>query len=221
MSVWNLLYTYRSGLLAGLSVTLQLALCIWVIGIVFGILLGYLGSKFRVEVGLPSRVMSFFLSGIPVLVLLFWLHYPLQAVLHVVINPFYTTVFALSLINVFAVADVVRHSLNTFPMQYHLAAKVCGLSRRDTFRKIELPIISRQIIPTLLGIQVGMLQMTLFASLISVEELFRVAQRINSFVYKPVEVYSALAVFFLLICLPLNGLALWLKRKYTRDISEA
>jgi len=69
-------------------------------------------------------------------------------------------------------------------------------------------------------IQVNMLQATLFASLISVNEIFRVAQQINSQIYRPVEIYTALGLLFLAICLPLNGLALWLKAKYTRDNSE-
>jgi ABC-type amino acid transport system permease subunit len=62
-----------------------------------------------------------------------------------------------------------------------------------------------------------MLHTTLFASLISVEEIFRVAQRINAQIYRPVEIYTALGVFFLLVCLPVTGFAFWLKRKYTRD----
>jgi ABC-type amino acid transport system permease subunit len=65
-----------------------------------------------------------------------------------------------------------------------------------------------------------MLQATIFASLISVGEIFRVAQRINSEVYRPVEIYTALALFFLAVCLPLHGLAQYLKKRYTRNLSE-
>ena len=65
-----------------------------------------------------------------------------------------------------------------------------------------------------------MLHTTLFASLISVEEIFRVAQRINAQIYKPVEIYTALGIFFLAISLPLNGLALWLPERFTRNTSE-
>jgi ABC-type amino acid transport system permease subunit len=68
--------------------------------------------------------------------------------------------------------------------------------------------------------QVIMLHTTLFASLISVEEIFRVSQRINSTIYRPVEIYTALAFFFLLVCLPINLGAYYLKRRYTRDLSE-
>ncbi|OIO51449.1 hypothetical protein COY93_03540 [Candidatus Uhrbacteria bacterium CG_4_10_14_0_8_um_filter_58_22] len=220
MSVLDIIVTYREGLLVGLLVTLKLCLIIWSSGILLGTVLGYFGSRYREQVGSPTRVLSFVLSGVPILILLFWLHYPLQAMLRVNIDPFYTAAFAISMINIFSVADLVRTSLSDFPSQYSLAAKACGLSRRETFLKIELPIVFRQIVPSLLSLQVVMLQLTLFASLISVEEIFRVAQRINAVIYKPIEVYTALAIFFLIICLPLNGIALFLRNRYTRDISE-
>jgi ABC-type amino acid transport system permease subunit len=86
--------------------------------------------------------------------------------------------------------------------------------------RIQLPLILRQVIPALLPLQVVMLHTTLFASLISVEEIFRVAQRINAQIYRPVEIYTALGIFFLGVCLPVNGVALWLKRRFTRDLSE-
>ncbi|MFA6270041.1 MAG: ABC transporter permease subunit [Candidatus Paceibacterota bacterium] len=221
MSILDIIINYREGLLSGLLVTLELCLIIWFSGLVIGTLLGYLGAKYKIEIGGPSRAISFILSGIPVLVLLFWLHYPLQAMLQININPFLTAAFALSIINIFSISELVRNALANFPAEYNMAAKVCGLSHKDTFTKIELPIIMRQIIPTALNIQVNMLQLTLFASLISVEEIFRVAQRINSIIYKPIEIYTALALFFLLICLPLNGIAIWFKAKYTRNISES
>jgi len=206
--------------LQGLLVTLALCLITWVSGIVIGTALGFLGTKYPNEIGTPSKVLSFLLSGIPVLVLLFWLHYPLQEMLGIVVNPFITAAFALSVINIFAIAEIVRTALIEFPNQYIIAGRVCGLNNRTIFKKIQFPIVFRQIIPSILTTQVTMLQLTLFASLISVEEIFRVAQRINATIYKPVEIYSALAIFFLVICLPLNGLALYLKKKYTRNLSE-
>jgi polar amino acid transport system permease protein len=220
MNSFEILYQYRADFLVGLTVTLKLCLLVWGFGLGFGFLIGYLGSKFKLYVGLPSRAISFILGGIPVLVFLFWLHYPFQLWLGVVIDGFYTAVAALSVINTFLVADIVRTALNNFPSQYTLAGEVCGLDKKTIYRKIQLPIIIRQILPGILFTQVAMLQSTLFASLISVEEIFRVCQRINSSIYKPVEIYSALAILFLMICLPINGIGYWIKKKYTRDYSE-
>ena len=220
ISVFQILIEFREGFLSGFLVTLRLCMIIWSAGIVLGSILGAVSSKWKVSIGIPARVCSFILSGIPVLVLLFWFHYPMQAILDVVINPFYTAAAALSLVNIFAVSDMVRRVIVDFPAQYLVAAKVCGLSPRQTILNIQLPIVLRQVLPGLLIIQVNMLQATLFASLISVDEIFRVAQRVNAQIYRPVEIYSALAILFLIICLPLNGLAFWLRQKFTRDLSE-
>lgn len=220
MSVWSIIYTYKAGLLSGLLVTLVLCLIVWVSGLLFGVLFGALAHRQRESTGLFLKILSFLLASTPVLVLLFWLHYPLQALLGIVVIPFITAAFALSLINIVGVAQIVRDTLEEFPEQYVIAGRVCGLSEKEIFLKIELPIIFRQMVPQFLTLQVSMLQLTLFASLISVQELFRVAQQINSLVYKPIEIYTALAVFFIAICLPLNLLAHWFKNTYTRNLSE-
>jgi ABC-type amino acid transport system permease subunit len=220
MNVFEILSEYRVGFLSGLYVTLKLCLIIWTAGLGLGSLLGVAGRKWKYAVGVPSRIGSFALSGIPILVFLFWLHYPLQSILGVVIDPFYTAATTIAIINIAAVSDVVRTVLQDFPAHYLQAAKVCGLSSRQTMLRIEMPIVLRQVIPSLLIIQVNMLQATLFASLISVDEIFRVAQRVNAQIYRPVEIYTALGVLFLLVCLPLNGLAQWMKIRFTRDLSE-
>lgn len=220
MTTFRILIDYRDAFLAGLWVTLQLCLIIWPTGLLMGSLLGVLGSHWKRTAGIFSRISSFILTSIPVLVLLFWLHYPLQEMLGVTIPPFYTAAGMLALVNTLAVAEVVRRVLQDFPRHYVIAAKVCGLSTRHTVLWIQLPIVLRQTIPALLIIQVNMLQATLFASLISVDEIFRVAQRINAQIYQPVQIYTALGVLFLLVCMPLNGLAFWLRSRFTRDLSE-
>jgi ABC-type amino acid transport system permease subunit len=220
MTVIDILIKYYPAFFKGLSVTLQLCAIIWASGILIGGFLGVAGARYKLSVGLPTRGVSFILGAVPLLVFLFWLHYPVQAMLGVVIDPFYTAAFTLGVVNIFAVADIVRGALLDFPQQYLTAAKVTGLSRKQTVLAIQLPLIFRQILPGLLLLQVSMLHMTLFASMISVEEIFRVAQRINAQIYRPIEIYTALGVFFLVVCLPINGFALWLRYKFTRNMSE-
>lgn len=219
MGIIDILVVYHQGLLDALGVTLHLSIIIWTTGILIGGMIGIIGSRSNF-INMIIRNFSFLLSGLPVLVLLFWFHYPLQAVLNIVIDPFYTAATVLSLINVFAVSDLVNRVLRDFPTQYLDAAKVSGLNGGAMIFYIQLPIIFRQILPGIISLQVVMLQSTLFASLISVDEIFRMAQRINAQIYRPVEIYSALGVLFLLICLPINGLSSWLRIKFTRNVSE-
>jgi len=220
LSTIDILLHYRHAFLAGLFVTIKLCAIIWSLGLAIGITLGALAARYAVTVGRTHHSLSFLLSGVPILVFLFWAHYPLQELFAVVVDPFLTAAVVLTLINVFAVSDATRSVLADIPAQYVMAAKACGLSSVTTWLHIKLPLTVRQLIPVLLPIQIGMLHATLFASLISVEEIFRVAQRINSQIYRPIQIYTALALFFLGVSLPINALALWLRARFTRVISE-
>ena len=213
--IYKILTEYNEDFLVGLSVTLQMTILIWSIGIILGAILGVLSARFKKLIGLPSKIITFLLGGIPVLVFLYWLHYPAQTLLDIQVDGFVTAVFALSILNIFLVAEQVRNAIENFPNEYILSAEVCGFTRNQITRLIQAPYILKQIIPSILLIQVVMMHSTLFASLISVDELFRIASRVNSEVYKPVEVYSALAIFFLLLSLPITGLSYYLKKRYT------
>ena len=219
-NVFDIIYKYREAFGSGLLVTLKLCLITWSLGLLIGGTLGILSVKWKKAIGLPVRTFSFVLSGIPILVFLYWLHYPAQTLLNIVVDPFYTASAMLTILNIFAVSDIVRGGIENLPNQYIEVAKICGLNNRKRLFKIELPLIFRHIFPPLLITQVNMLHMSLFASLISVEEIFRVTQRVISIEYKPVEIYTALGIFFLLISLPLNGIALYFKHKYNRNLSE-
>lgn len=220
MTIARIFQEYGGAMWRGLQVTIALCGIIWTSGIVVGCLLGIAGARWRWQVGIPSRILSVILAGMPALVFLFWMHYPLQTLLGVVIDPFFTAAITLSIINVVLVADLCRGAILEFPRQYVWAAQVCGLSSGQTVRHVKLPILYRQVLPGLLLIQIAMLQATLFASLISVDEIFRVAQRINSRLYRPVEIYTLLALFFIAVCVPLHLVAEGLKRRFTRNLSE-
>lgn len=220
MNVFDIIIRYREAFAQGLFVTLKLAAITWFVGMSLGGLIGASAHRWPRAVGLPLRSIAFLLSGIPLLVLLYWAHFPLQTLLHIVIDPFVTAASLLSLINTVIVAEIWRTALDDFRREYLLAAMVCGMKRGEALRYIQIPLVLRSALPMLLAVQVTMLQMTLFASLISVEELFRVAQRINASIYRPVEIYSALAVFFIIICVPPYLVAFWMRQQFTRDLSE-
>jgi His/Glu/Gln/Arg/opine family amino acid ABC transporter permease subunit len=216
----NILSNYHQALLSGFFVTLELSVLAVLAGILFGFAFGYLAYIYGNSIGVILSCGSFLLSSIPFLITLFWLHYPLQELFDIVIDPFITSALALSIVSILSVAQIFRNTLNNFPNQYILAARACGLDRVQVLLKIQFPIILRQIIPQLLTLQVNILHLSLFASLISVQELFRVAQQINSVTHKPIEIYTALALFYIIISLPINLLAKYLSQKYTRNFSE-
>jgi polar amino acid transport system permease protein len=208
---------YSPLLLQGFLVTLELLGSIILIGIPIGIFLGVIGGRYNQDTGKIIKTLRFVTKVIPVLVLLFWLHYPLQALFQIVVNPFWTTIFALGAINIIATAHVVTTELELLPNSYREAGITLGMSKNQVVKYIELPLLLRRTLPQLLLIQATMLEYTLFASLISVPELFRTAQAINAMIYKPIEVYSLLVLFFFIILAPLHLFISWFQKRYVAE----
>lgn len=198
--------------------TLALAGIVWFAGVGLGTLLGAWAHADD-SVAKTLSGLSFVASALPILVVLMWLHFPAQALLGLVINPFITTVVALSLVNVLLVGDTVERTLAGLPEEWTLAGRTAGLTDRQIFRRITLPLAVRQLLGPVMMIQLTMLHSTLFASLISVDELFRTVQRINALEYQPIALYTLLAAFFFVICAPLQWAAVQARRRYSQDTS--
>ncbi len=215
--MFQILINYHYLLFQGFLTTLKLLGSIILLGVPLGTLLGVIGGRYNHELGKFIKGARFITKVIPVLVFLFWLHYPLQGLLGIVVDPFWTTAIALGIINMVATAHVVTVELELLPKSYREAGVTLGMSKNNVIKYIELPLLMRRSLPQLLLNQTAMLEYTLFASLISVPELFRVAQTINSMVYQPVAIYSLLVIFFFIILAPLHLFISWLKKQYVAE----
>ncbi len=215
--MFQVLINYHHLFLQGFLTTLKLLGFIMLIGVPLGTLLGVIGGRSNPELGKIIKGARFITKVIPVLVLLFWLHYPLQGLLGIVVDPFWTTVIALGLINTIAVAAIVHTELQLLPKSYKEAGATLGMSSNQIIKYIELPLLMRRMLPQLLLVQASMLEYTLFASLISVPELFKTAQSINAMIYQPVAIYSLLVLFFLIILAPFHLIIGWIQKKYATN----
>lgn len=213
MSIVEVVSEYRNAYLSGLAVTLKLCVTAWTGGLIAGAAIAFSAEWWPRVIGWPVQTLSRVTEAIPILVLLFWLHYPAKAAIGITIDPFYTTAWLLLGLNTLAVFGILRGAILKVSVELIEVARVYGVGRERTFWRIKLPIAVRAALGPLTSAQVNVLQLSIFGSLISVEELFRVSQRINAQIYQPVQVYTGLALFFLIVCLPLNLLARYLQRK--------
>jgi ABC-type amino acid transport system permease subunit len=220
MNSFQILWQFRDAFLGGLAVTFQLVLLTAIIGTCAGIALelfcSIAGHYFRFLVD----GVAFGISAIPALVILFWLYYPAQSLLHISFSPFLTALIALSLINSFVVYRITADAVREFPKQYVATAQVCGLTPLQMVRYVHTPLLLRASLPRWIDQQVVILQTSVFASLISVDEVFRAAQRINSVTYQPVIIYTAMALLFLITAGSAMYVAKLLRARFYRDFSE-
>jgi polar amino acid transport system permease protein len=213
MSIIEVVSEFRSAYLAGLAVTLKLCAVAWAGGLLAGGIVAFSSEWWPRLIGWPVQALSRVTEAIPILVLLFWLHYPAQVALGVTIDPFYTIAALLTALNALAVFGILRSAILKISTELVEVAKVSGVSSERIFWRIKLPLGLRAALGSLTSAQVNVLQLSIFGSLISVEELFRVSQRINAQIYQPVQVYTGLALFFLAVCLPINLAARFFRGK--------
>lgn len=220
MSPWQILWAYREAFFDGFLVTVELVLLTAAIGTVSAFALELMCQWTGGYVRRVIDMLAFCVAAIPALVILFWLYYPGQALLGIDVAPFWTALFALSLINSMALYRMVADFFADFPQQFVATGLVCGLRRGQIIRYIQVPLLLRALFPRWLDQQVVILQTSLFASLISVEETFRVAQRINAVAYIPVVIYTSMALIFLCSAGGVMYYAKWLRARFYHDFSE-
>jgi polar amino acid transport system permease protein len=220
MSPFSVLWEYRDAFAGGFLVTFELLTLTVAAGTLAGTGLAWLCEISPRFVRTIANGVAFCVSAIPALVLLFWFHYPAQVLLNIVVPPFWTALITLTIINIFAIYRILADAHAEFPKQFVLSALVCGLTPWQVLRHIRLPLLLRASLPRWIDQQVIILQTSVFASLISVEETFRVAQRINSVVYQPVIIYTSMALIFLVTAGSGIVLAGQFRRRFHRDFSE-
>lgn len=208
-------------LLDGAYVTLALASIVWIVGLGIGGYVTYLALTRLPILKRSLPIVAFIFGSIPVIVPLLWCHYPLQEMLGIVVPPFLTAAAVLSIVNVLIVSTLLLKNFELLPSQYRMAALTLGVPACDIFWKIELPILLRTALPWIVITQMAMLHMTLIASAISVNDLFKVAQRLAIQTFRPVEVFGLVGLFFLVIVLPTNYFAARMHGRFTKELSDA
>jgi len=220
MSGFGILWEYRQAFMLGLLVTAELVILSCTVGTVLGVALEWLAGRKALWLRAALDWITLSVTAVPALVLLFWLYYPAQTLLRVSLSPFSTALIALVLMNAAGVYRIVADAVKEFPRQYIASGKVCGLSRGEIVRFIKFPLLMRSVLPRWVDQQVIILQTSVFASLISVTEVFRVAQRVNATEYRPIASYTAMAILFGLLAGGGMVLAKRLRRSYEHDFSE-
>jgi polar amino acid transport system permease protein len=197
-------------LIFGAAQTFLLFFYAWLIGAPLGAALALMAFRSQLVRSL-LHVMATAWMVVPLLAVLFWFHYPLQLLFAVVLPPFLTATVVLSLFVAFTAGDIFSDSLLKTSARFDEAAAVLGIRWFTYISEIVLPGAAFLAAPRLLSLAIFVVHATMFTSLIGVEELFRVVQRLNAEFLRPVELFTAMAAVYALLCLPIYVLAMRLQ----------
>jgi len=182
--------------------------------LVFGLLLAVLrslpGPAFF-PIRLLAIVYTDVFRGVPTILVIAMLGFgaPVLGISGVPRSTFFWAVVALVLVYSAYVAEVYRAGIQSVHPSQEAAARSLGLSRAQTLRFVVVPQAVRRVIPPLLNDFIGLQKDTALVAILGTVEAFRQAQidTAASFNY---TAYTATAVVFVLVTIPLARFTDWL-----------
>jgi glutamate/aspartate transport system permease protein len=211
---WSVLWTspYGGWLLQGIRTTLELSALAWMLSATLGTLFGALrtvpSAAFR---GLAGVYVEFF-RNVPLLVWMFFWYFgapqALPAGAQEWLNrhggEFVAAVVALGVYHGARLAEVVRGGIQAIPATQLEAALSTGLTVRQAYRLVLVPIAARLIVPPLTNESLNLLKNSSLALTISVAETTFMSRQIESYTAKGFEALTAGTLIYLAVCLGLS-----------------
>jgi polar amino acid transport system permease protein len=128
---------------------------------------------------------------------------------------FSTAVICLSMTHSAFMAETYRAGIESVPMGHREAGLSVGLSRFQVMRYITLPQAIRTVLPPIGNEFTIVFKSTTILGIIGVDELVRKAQSAVTLSFRPFELYSAVAVIFIIMVVIISRFNLFLEKKFS------
>ncbi len=112
------------------------------------------------------------------------------------------------------VAEALRAGLLAVPRGQTEAARSLGLSLLQTLRLVVVPQAVRLVLPPLGNLYSAMLKNSAILSAIGVGDLMYQADYVNNRSFRTFEIFTAVALFYLVLTLPLGFFVNWLEKRF-------
>ena len=220
---WSVLWSRQYGgwLLQGIGTTLEISAVAWVLAAALGGLFGALRTGPRRGLrGAATAYVEFF-RNVPLLVWMFFWYFGVPQVLPAAAQDWLNrhggelvaAVAALGVYHGARLAEVVRAGIQSIPPTQLEAAVATGLSVRQAYRLILVPIAVRLIVPPLTNESLNLLKNSSLALTISVPEVTFVTRQIEAYTARGFEAITAGTLIYLLLCLAVAGVMGRLERR--------
>jgi polar amino acid transport system permease protein len=197
----------------GAVVTIEVFAC----ALIVATLLGLLWALLRVS-GVPalagfSKLLINTIRGIPILVQLFFIYFVLPDI-GIQLSAFQAGFIGLGFAYSCYMAEVFRGGIEAVDPGQVEAAKSLGMGRAMTLWRVVLPQAFKVALPPYGNTCIMLIKDTSQASIITVAELSFQSKVIAASTFKNAEVFTLVALFYLVLCVPLIMIVSRLEKKF-------
>ncbi|WP_158379582.1 glutamine ABC transporter permease GlnP [Candidatus Williamhamiltonella defendens] len=210
---WSVIWPAMPILLQGAKLTLWIS----ILGLLGGLIIGVIAGFTRAYGGkISSNVALIFIElirGTPIVVQVMFIYFSLPMMIPIRIDPFTAAVVTIMINSGAYIAEITRGAVLSIHKGFREAGLALGLSRRDTLRYVVAPLALRRMLPPLGNQWIVSIKDTSLFIVIGVAELTRQGQEIIAGNFRAMEIWSAVAVMYLIITLTLGFVLRRLERK--------
>ncbi len=192
---WSWLPKYLPMLPHAIFVTMQLVVFTMIFGLLLAIPLGLAQVTGPKWLATLAREYCTFMRGTPLLIQLYLLYYGLGSVFasypelrqgwywFILKEGYYYAIVAFALNEAGYAGEIMRGAFLSVPKGELEAARACGMSPFTVLRRVWLPRAVRNALPTLAGETILTLKSTPLAALVTVTDIFSVADKVRQETY--------------------------------------
>lgn len=218
---------YGKYLLSGLTNTLIIALCAFVIGLVIGVIIA--AVKVVPKKYMKNKPLKYFLlllekigdmyvtivRGTPIVVQLLLMYFAILA--KTGIPALYIAILVFGLNSGAYMSEIIRAGIQSVDRGQMEAGRTLGMSYFTTMIKIVLPQAIKNIIPTMMNEFIALLKETSVAGYITVIDITMATQRIVAREYQALVPYILLAMIYLIIVLIFTAILKICERRLSKS----
>jgi polar amino acid transport system permease protein len=214
---FSFLWGYRSLILTGLAVTVAYTIVTILLGLAVGLVAGLLRLSKSVMITAPLVAYIEVFRCTPLLVQIVWFYYALPVVLGIDIPAHVAATLVLSLYTGAFYAEIIRGGVNSIASGQWDAARAIGMRSAQVMRHVILPQAIKRMIPPFMNQSIIQLKNNSLVSTIAVGDLLYQGTIITAATYRPLEVYTMVAVIYFVVLFPLTMAAQQVERRLARS----
>jgi polar amino acid transport system permease protein len=213
LSLWR----YRTLFVTGIEVTLAYTAGTIFLGLVVGLMVGMarLSKSWLINAPLVAFIEIFRCT--PILVQIVWFYYALPVILGIQIPAIVAATLVLSLYTGAFYAEIFRGGIVSIEPGQWDAARALGLRRWPMMRRVILPQAVRRMVPPFMNQSIIQLKNTSLVSTIAVPDLLYQGQLITADTYRPLEVYTVVAIVYFCLLFPTTLFAQAYERRLAKS----
>jgi polar amino acid transport system permease protein len=191
------------------------------LALLFGVPLGLVLALSRLSQTRPlSMVAAFvieFFRTTPPLVQLFWFFFAFPILFNVNMTPFTTAIVTFSIQSSAFFAEIFRSGIQSIDKGQWEGSKAIGMTRNQCLRRVILPQAVKRMIPAFMERSIELLKTTTLVSTIAYTDLMYQANDIAQRTFRPLEVYTVIAVIYFLLIFVFSQLSIVVERRLAKS----